>query len=87
MDCDTHAGDTAYNGLFKVQAGQHWALSHMPLRGEVLEVIAPLRRKIKSAKGQAALQAALEKLEEKGRERYVVPTALTAVSRHLQVRA
>lgn len=46
----------------------------------------PLNRKIKSAKGQAALHAAQEKLAEKGRERYVVPTALAAVSRQLQVR-
>lgn len=66
-----------------MQAGQQWALSSMPFRGEVIEVLEPLIVRCKTAEGREALKSAIAKLAED--TRYMVPTFVTFVNRQLKV--
>lgn len=69
--------------IVSTQAGQLWALTSMPFRGEVIEVLEPLVVRCKTSRGRDALNAAISKLVED--KRYMVPTFVTFVSRQLKV--
>ena len=69
----------------ELQAGQHWALAHMPLRGEVSQVLTSLKRRSRNPQTRSAIAAAEEKLTGKGLRRYIVPSDLACVSRALKV--
>lgn len=68
-----------------LQAGQHWALAHMPLRGEVCDVLTGIKGRSMSAQTRTAITAAEQKLSEKGLRRYIVPSDLANITRLLQV--
>lgn len=69
-----------------LQAAQHWALAHMPLRGEIWDVLSPMLRQCNGPKGRDAITACHAKLNEKGLTRYILPTQLSFVARQLKVR-